>query len=345
MDGLLLMLPHTTSFVREGEMIIVTRMFIVVVAILTHTLISGCANNKSITLEVLSPSEGADLVTNIVEVVGTVSPANTSVTINGLPALEGAKKGSFWGFAELANGENFITLKAGHGKSEITRTVYVRFRPNLCIYYEWPYLEPGIDYTRVPVKITGIVNDPTATVTVNDIPAIVTATGTFSAEILLHEGRNEVQAVAIRNGQRDTWTVVVWVDENGTVEYTPGKSSPEQFFQAKVSYDAQIRINAGGKGLFDITLETGKESLAPDQFSFALTGASQLGPCGGEPVPSGFMVDIQPATFIAYPNTTYHTTMIIQTSKKLEAGVYYLCLERGFENSRSSGPLEIVVEQ
>ncbi len=88
--------------------------------------IVACVPTIPLTLEVTSPTEGAELTVTPVTVGGSVSDVEAEVTINEV-AVTVAEDGIFSGEVELTEGENTITVVATLGEEIVTQTVTVTY--------------------------------------------------------------------------------------------------------------------------------------------------------------------------------------------------------------------------
>ena len=81
-----------------------------------------------LTMTVTSPADGAELTESPVAVIGTVSDATATVTVNDVAATV-AEDGAFSADVGLTAGENTITVVAILGEQEVTETVTVTYTP------------------------------------------------------------------------------------------------------------------------------------------------------------------------------------------------------------------------
>jgi pimeloyl-ACP methyl ester carboxylesterase len=170
---------------------------------------------------------GTTVFTPSVAVTGTASDALSGIataTCNGSPAVVSA--GALSCTASLTPGPNtveaVVTDRAGNSSTSSQTFTYVRV-PMLTITSP-----SNLSYTNItPTTISGTVDDPTATVTINSIQATV-ANGSFSLALPLAEGPNIVTATAASAaGAVGTATMTV------TLDTTPPRvtvtSPPDQF--------------------------------------------------------------------------------------------------------------------
>jgi nitrogen fixation protein FixH len=155
-----------------------------------------------LSLEIISPEDGAELTGSPVMVSGNVSDASANVTINGVEA-EVTEDGTFSASVELTEGENTIEVEAtAEGRepvSEIITVTYAPEVPELSLDITAP--EDGAELTESPVTVSGNVSDASAKVTVNGIEAEVTEDGTFSIGVELIEGENTIEVEATAEGK------------------------------------------------------------------------------------------------------------------------------------------------
>ena len=146
-------------------------------------------------LAVASPLTGATVFVSPITVNGTATDVLSgviSLNCNGVPALPNA--GSFTCGVPLspgANSINAIAIDAAGNSSNATLSL---------IYARVPVVKltspTHLSYLNLsPTTITGTVDDPSATITVNSIQAAV-ANGQFSLQLPLAEGPNIVTATA-----------------------------------------------------------------------------------------------------------------------------------------------------
>lgn len=106
-----------------------------------------------------------------------------------------------------------LSVDDGKGESSDSITVIVGIPPDI----EITSPSDGETLYSSPVTVIGTIDDNSATVTVNDIPAVVSE-GTFSADVPLVEGENTITAIAVNSiGLSDTDTITVTLS---TVDYT-----------------------------------------------------------------------------------------------------------------------------
>jgi YD repeat-containing protein len=189
-------------------------------------------------LRIAAPQDGAVVTSPSVLLSGTVSGAGAQVTVNGAPAAVDAATLGFQAKIDLALGSNRIVIAATRAslKSQV-EIVVTRAAPgseaavgpdgerlpDLPPPYTTPSdrTAPGIAITSprsgallasALTQVSGTIDDPSAVVRVNGIPAAV-ADGGFSARIVLSRGPARIEAEAIDAvGNRGSDLVEVSVD-------------------------------------------------------------------------------------------------------------------------------------
>ena len=185
-----------------------------VIPLLCLTL-AGCVT-PSLSVEIISPMDGAELTESPITISGTVSDPEATVTVND-EEVEVAADGSFSAEVELSEGENPIEAVATLGEQEASDSITVTYSPAapaLSLGITSP--EDGAELIESPVSVNGTVSDPEATVTVNGMEVEVAEDGSFSAEIELSEGENTITVTATLEG-------VEPVTKTITVTYTPSE--------------------------------------------------------------------------------------------------------------------------
>jgi len=285
------------------------------------------------------PGDEAEFKVNLQKISGTVSDPQATVVVNGIEAKV-AEDGSYYVYLDLEKGENTVTATALKGAARGSRSVTVTFTPPLVVYLD---AEPelGVDYTKTPLAVTGMVNRPEASVTVNDKAVTVAPDGSFTAQALLVEGSNSITAVATLGDERDE-VYILFAVENGTPGPVPGYS---HFFAGRERHESEIAIKAGDTGTIDVFYETRKSG--PGEYSGKVFYVSGEYSVEALPMPQGLEVSLEPNNFTTYPNTTYHATLIIRTEPELAPGEYYLRFVRYFVRGgtgHSSGWIKVTVE-
>ena len=147
-------------------------------------------------INVTSPTNGFKVFTTTVGVAGTITETLSglaSLTCNGTPAVLSGN--NFTCNVPLTAGSNSINLRATDvaGNSNDLAPLAVVFAPVPKVTFTSP---ANLGYLNLsPTTVTGTVDDPTATLTINSIVTPV-ANGQFSVMLPLAEGPNIVTATA-----------------------------------------------------------------------------------------------------------------------------------------------------
>ncbi len=289
-------------------------------------------------LKITSPQNNAEYRMNVLPVTGTVDDPAATVLVNDIEAVVAAD-GRFWGWDVLTEtGENTIEVIAFNNSKKTVREILVTFEPPLVVHLT-AESEPGIDYTKEPMSVTGMVNKPEASVTVNGKDVPVTQYGLFKAQVLLNEGSSQIKAVATLGDESDE-VYVAFMVENGYPNPVPGYS---HFFMSRLTYESEKKLKSGEILLLPVTLETRKDG--PGSFSGSLVHVDREYGETPLPWPAGLDAYLEPPEFMAYPNATYNFDLFISTTPELGPGIYYLHFYHVFENSGyGSGWIEITIE-
>ncbi len=320
------------------------RLSILAIVIITMLgiLIGSCNTGDNqvppLSLQIIYPDDGITISTNLLKVRGKVSPSDVIVRINGTQAKVNNEDSTFYSYIELDEGENEIEVVAARGDESTSQVLSVSFEPVPWIDYKWPDLEDGVDYKKTPIHISGIMSEPNASVvlyTTSDPesgvpPDAVKATvngRNFEANVLLKIGANYVTARVEKEGLTNTRTMSVNVTKDGDVIYITGKSDgtslawPCAYLE---NIDSDISVRAGETKLYDIKLKTTPyPHTAPRQdciFGFRLVSEPP------DSQPYGITASIEPPVLLAYQNTIYDVTMVIEASEKVIPGTYHLRL-------------------
>lgn len=187
-------------------------------------------------LAVTSPATGAKLFTPIITVTGTVAEALSglaSVTCNGVPAnVNGTTFSCGVTLVPGTNSTNVVATDVAGNTS--TAALSLIYAPVPVVKFTAP---ANLSYLNLsPTTVTGTVDDPTATVTVNSIPAPV-ASGHFSVTLPLAEGPNTVTATAT-SGAGAVGNTSIEVTLDTTPPHVTITSPPDKF----VTTDASITV-------------------------------------------------------------------------------------------------------
>ena len=167
----------------------------------------------TLTVEITSPDDGAQVSENPVVVTGKVSEPQAKVSVNGID-VTAAEDGTFTAQVQLQEGLNDIKAKAKWNNlvaSDCIKVTYVIPVPDLAVNITSP--ADGAELTASPASVTGTVSNAEASVTVNGVAAVVTGDGTFSAQVELTEGANTITAAAAAGSQT--------AEDSINVTYTP----------------------------------------------------------------------------------------------------------------------------
>jgi len=295
-------------------------------------------------LTVTSPLNGSEQRINVLPVTGTVDDPDATVLVNGIEAVV-SPDGSFQGnvvldYAQLNSdtGEYTIEVIALNDTKKDVETVSVYFTPPLVISLN-AGTEPGVDYTKESMTVSGTVNKPEASVKVNGKDVPVSEYGYFKTQVTLKEGNNRISAVATLGDETDEMYILNFI-ESGNLGTVPGYS---HFFDAILQYESEIHLKAGETLRLPVTLETRKDGPGSFSGSFVYVDREY-----GEmplPWPEGLDAHLEPPEFTAYPNATYNLDLVISAAPELNPGAYYLRFAQTFENGfYGSGWIEIIIE-
>jgi len=133
--------------------------------------------------------------------------------------------------------------------------------------------------------------------------------------------------------------------ETSSDKYPPPGGSP------LVSFEDHVELGLGETKSTDITLMIRRPD-GPTTVSYIIFSARKAEdyspPKGGVPyeklpMPRGLDINIKPDEFVAYPNKTYKSTIVIEASPELAKGEYQLFLEILFGDSIWPGSGWIIV--
>jgi hypothetical protein len=277
---------------------------------------------RPLTLSAVVPGDGTGFTSNVQKVTGLVSDPCAGVTVNGQPAdVDG--RGYFTGYAELTPGEGTIEVKATRGIETITHTSKVSFRPPSAVWLDGLVLEPGKDYSREPLQVTGKVSNPGIRVTVNGINTTIESNGTFSVAVPLNFGSSRIASVIAVGAGTDVYARrVYWRPDNAAtfVEYLerfplywPGVSSP-----------GDLTLKRGDDVTVELIFEAGKHQHEPVAENWRLRYSSNL---GREVPPPGLSLSLVPSHFTVYPNGVYAISLRIKVGAGTTPGTYLYSLE------------------
>jgi len=192
-------------------------------------------------LNVTSPANGLTVFTGSVTLGGTVvDPLSgiAGVTCNGAPATLNGD--SFSCGVTLTSGANtIIAVATDIAGNTSTSSLSLTYRRAPIVTITSP---ANLSYLNIsPTTVTGTVDDASATVTVNSVPAAV-VNGSFSLALPLAEGPNVVTASAVSsNGAIGTRSIEVTLDT--TPPHVTITSPPEQFVTTDSSISVAGNVN------------------------------------------------------------------------------------------------------
>ena len=162
-----------------------------------------------ISLSVWSPIDGAGIEAGAVRVMGMTSAQ--VVDINGTP-VSVATDGRFQLDLALVDGPNKIKVTAsensGRAKSQQLDVFVVATTAGLPFTLLYP--SDGLEVSEAIVDVVGV-SRPDAAIGVNGVPAEINALGIFSSSLILEEGDNLIEVVAVDlEGNVRFQTVVVF---------------------------------------------------------------------------------------------------------------------------------------
>jgi hypothetical protein len=294
-------------------------------------------------LTITYPLDSAEYRINVLPVTGTVDDPATTVIVNGMEAVV-SPDGGFRGYAVLDSAmrtetdEYIIEVIALNSINKSVRTVTVSFTPPLVVTFG-AETEPGVDYTKEPMPVAGMVNKPEASVIVDGREVSVSEDGFFKTQVMLKEGNNRISAVATLGDETDEMYILNFI-ENGGLGIVPGYS---HFFDALFRHESEATLKAGETYRLPVTLETRKDGPGYFSCNFYFVDAEY----SEQPLPwpDGLDVYLEPVGFTAYPNTIYNFEIVISATSELLPGTYYLKSCFTFENGfYSGGWLELTVE-
>jgi hypothetical protein len=169
----------------------------------------------SLTLNIKSPGDGYEAQVDRVEIAGSVSDPGAEVTVNGFPARVTAA-GYFSAYISLFEGQNQVDVVARRAEEKIENTIKVAYTPiGGVVGAELEIKSPsnGSKYHSNLIPVTGKVDEPSATVLINNSAAVVGADGGFQGYAVLRKGENSIEVDAIQDGARTSKMI--------TVSFTP----------------------------------------------------------------------------------------------------------------------------
>ena len=192
-------------------------------------------------LSVTSPAPGSNIFTSPVTVGGAAADALSGfagLTCNGSPAVMDGT--SFNCGVALTPGPNSVAAVASDvaGNSS-TATLALSYKRAPVVTINSP---ARLDYLNIsPTTVTGTVDDPSSTVTVNSVEAAV-AGGTFSVALPLAEGPNVITATAT-NAAGAVGTASTEVTLDTTPPRVTLTSPPDQFVTSEATVSVAGSVN------------------------------------------------------------------------------------------------------
>jgi hypothetical protein len=291
-----------------------------------------------LTLEVTSPQNGETFDVNVQKVSGIVSDPAAIIKVNGMDACV-SQDGSFYGFADLPRGDSVIEVLAIRGDDNISQEVAVTFNPPLAVYLDLPQTSAGVDYRITPVTVTGAVNYPQASVTVDGNPVEVASDGTFTTQVMLKPQTTSggmvhvtgFSATATLDGQTSSYSWALSVSDTGAIFIAPGQGILHSSIQ---SFPDEIKLQAGesqtAEGLLQTRVDAWPTGSISYSVSYGLNGALSSVSTEPVPLPDGLKVNVMPADFTLYPCTIYTPLILVEAAPQLPPGEYYVTiLSRG----------------
>lgn len=111
----------------------------------------------------------------------------------------------------------------------------------------------------------------------------------------------------------------------------------------RLVYDHTLTLKAGETKSATIPLETRKDG--PGEVTYSIYQVTNQYSEEKLPAIEDLDTKIEQSTFMAYPEATYYSTIVIKTNPQLAVGDYYLMLEYHFENvAEGRGWIRVNVE-
>ena len=159
------------------------------------------------TLTILAPTQGAGLEVGAIRVLG-VTLAGARVTVNGIPTTV-SPDGSFTRDLILGEGVNSVLATAEDGSGrKVSKNLVVLFVPRLEGVPLSILFPQGLEVDDPNLTIMGATR-PDAVIGVNGVPVEVNSFGIFSTAIVLEEGTNLIEVVAVDLDENVNFQTVV----------------------------------------------------------------------------------------------------------------------------------------
>jgi len=238
----------------------------------------GAGNEGQAQVAVItSPDDGLQTYSSAITITGTVDDATATVSINGTQVTVSTQE-FIWEDYPLTEGSNEIIASAqdpaGNTSSIQITVTYVLLNPPQ-VNISSP--ADGTVVAKESISVTGTVDDPTATVKVNNISATIDNEGNF--EVLsvpaYNEGSNIISAVAVNPAGQGQDSITIIRDITAPVITLTNPQEGAVFNTQSIDVtgtidDPQAQITVNG---YQAVIENGVFTV----FSFALTeGENQL---------------------------------------------------------------------
>jgi len=181
--------------IREGffvkKMVIVASAICLTAAFMLS--LAGCSASE-LTINIYQPRNGDKVTEPTISLQGKVSEPKAEVKVNG-KAVSVTGTGSFTVKIDIEEGENLITISAGHKKLSADRALTIYYEPLPGLEIESPDARSEVTEDMITVK--GTVARPDSVVTVNDIEVDIDDVGAFSMDVGLVPGENTIMVSAV----------------------------------------------------------------------------------------------------------------------------------------------------
>ena len=158
-------------------------------------------------LTILAPTQGAGLEVGAIRVFG-VTLASAKVTINGIPT-DVSPDGSFTRDLILGEGINSVLATAADASGrKVSKSLVVLYVPRLEGVPLSILFPQGLEVNDPNLTILGATR-PDAVIGVNGLPVEVNSIGIFTAAVVLEEGTNLIEVVAVDLDENVNFQTVV----------------------------------------------------------------------------------------------------------------------------------------
>jgi hypothetical protein len=217
---------------------------------------------------------------------------------------------------------------------------------SLAVYMDGPYpVDDTVNYTKVPVAVTGWVNLTAARVTVNGVVATVLPDGRYYAWVQLKENAAfTLQAIATLGGKTDEVTFRIGVDSRGRLSTVPGLEGGGTMYDSRINLEKSAELEAGESKTLDFTLEVKKDIRAESDLGLFiyLRGSDRTN--GNLLLPDWLSANFDPNFVKVYANTTYHFALDLDAATGLKPGEYPLSVEYDLGNRSSSDTITVKID-